>query len=120
MKKLATRLTICVLALLALVNYSSTIATAPAQPATELPVRPEQTALRWPLPANAAQAQLLLAQPDGSVTRQTFAAGATPTLGATDASGKRRPDGAYVYELRVQLKADPASLTARQTPDENG
>ncbi|HYF63911.1 MAG TPA: tail fiber domain-containing protein [Herpetosiphonaceae bacterium] len=109
MKKLATRLTIAVLAVIVFVNHGSTVAREPKPPVASASAQPDQATLRWELPADAGPALLLLSGPDGAVTQRQFAAGVVPTLDVRDAAGKLRPDGAYVYELRVQLKAAPGA-----------
>jgi hypothetical protein len=61
----------------------------------------DRTQVRWTPQVEYGRLILTVSTPAGTVFRQEFDAGATPTFGLTDKDGANLPDGNYSYELRV-------------------
>jgi len=55
----------------------------------------------WQPIVNFDRLVLTISMPGGSVLRDEFAAGSAPYFRVVDQNGNLRPDGQYVYELRV-------------------
>lgn len=61
----------------------------------------ERTVLEWSPQAEAEGYVLTVSGPDGAIVREQFARGEPPVFWLDDATGARRSDGVYRYELRV-------------------
>jgi hypothetical protein len=63
---------------------------------------------------------LTVSTPGGEVLRSEFAAGTSPSFRSTDERGQTRPDGQYIYEMRVVPVLAPATREALAAAREKG
>ena len=61
----------------------------------------EPTGVMWPPHVEYSSLVLTVSTPSGEVLRKEFQRGANPSFNLVDSNGNKRPDGQYIYELRL-------------------
>jgi len=76
--------------------------------------------IKWQPKVEYSAIVLTVSTPDGDVLRVEFAAGTVPSFRSTDDKGLKRPDGQYIYEMRVVPVIAPGTREALAASREKG
>lgn len=120
MKKIRVITLLTFMAMVALFLNQAVIAAPLNQDGPVATARASAAEITWQPKGDYAAIVLTVSMPDGEVIRKEFAAGATPTLRATDGRGGRLADGSYNYELRLTPNFAPGVREALQAARKNG